>query len=191
MGLLMTDDSLMSKRLVLKTSKIIYARTILDFYIRNQEFLHKWETVRNLEFYTLPYQNQQLLNEFETMKEDRLFKVWIFKREDKGLGDVIGSIALNNIVRGAFQSCHLGYKMDQNNINKGYMTEALEKVIAYAFNVLKLHRIEANVMPHNSRSLRVVEKLGFYNEGLAKKYLKINDRWEDHIHMVLINDSVE
>ena len=46
-------------------------------------------------------------------------------------------------------------------------------------------------MPHNSASLRVVEKLGFYHEGLAKKYLKINDRWEDHIHMVLLNESME
>jgi len=133
----------------------------------------------------------EILDELETIKEGRLFKVWFFKQEDIALDYVLGSIALNNIVRGAFQSCHLGYKMDQNNINKGYMTEGLEKVIDYAFNVLKLHRIEANIMPHNAASLRVVEKLGFYNEGLAKKYLKINGRWEDHIHMVLLNESLE
>jgi len=187
----MPDDSLMSKRLVLKTSKITYGNKILDFYTRNQEFLRKWETVRDQEFYTLAYQEQQLHDELETMKEGRLYKVWIFNREDRGLGDVIGSIALNNIVRGAFQSCHLGYKMDQNFFNKGYMTEALGKVIDYAFNVLKLHRIEANIMPHNAASLRVVEKLGFYHEGLAKKYLKINNRWEDHIHMVLLNKLME
>jgi len=46
-------------------------------------------------------------------------------------------------------------------------------------------------MPYNSASLRVVEKLGFYHEGLAKRYLKINDRWEDHIHMALLNKSIE
>ena len=103
---------------------------------------------------------------------------------------VIGSIVLNNIIRGAFHSCHLGYKMDQFNINKGYLTEGLKIVIEYAFNVLKLHRIEANIMPHNSPSLRVVEKL-VYHEGLAKKYLNINESWEDHIHMVLLNESLE
>jgi len=123
----MPDDSLMSKRLVLKTSMIIYANKILDFYTRNQEFLRKWETVRDQEFYTLAYQEKQIHDEIETMKEDRLYKVWIFKHEEKALGEVIGSIALNNIVRGSFQSCHLGYKMDQNSINKGYITKHWKK----------------------------------------------------------------
>ena len=72
-----------------------------------------------------------------TINEGRLYKVWIFKQEDIASDRVLGSIALNNIVRGSFQSCHLGYKMDQIDINKGYMTEGLEKVIDYAFNALK------------------------------------------------------
>jgi [ribosomal protein S5]-alanine N-acetyltransferase len=91
---------------------------------------------------------------------------------------------------GAFLSCHLGYKLDKDEINKGYITEAIQKGIEVMFNEFGLHRIEANIMPKNKRSLRVVEKLGFYNEGLAYKYLKINDKWEDHIHMVLLNDNV-
>ena len=87
-------------------------------------------------------------------------------------------------------SCHLGYKLDKDEVNKGYVTEAIQKGIDIMFNELKLHRIEANIMPKNKCSLRVVEKLGFYNEGLAYKYLKINGKWEDHIHMVLLNDKV-
>jgi ribosomal-protein-alanine N-acetyltransferase len=83
----------------------------------------------------------------------------------------------------------LGYKLDADEINKGYMTEALRKGIDIAFNEVGLHRIEANIMPKNKRSLRTVEKLGFYNEGLAYKYLKINGKWEDHIHMVLLNEE--
>jgi [ribosomal protein S5]-alanine N-acetyltransferase len=46
-------------------------------------------------------------------------------------------------------------------------------------------------MPRNGASLRVAEKLGFENEGLGKKYLKINGKWEDHIHMVLFNEEIE
>ncbi len=53
-----------------------------------------------------------------------------------------------------------------------------------------LHRIEANIMPKNSASMKVVKKLGFYDEGLAYQYLKINGTWEDHIHMVLLNPNV-
>ncbi|CZS09951.1 ribosomal-protein-S5-alanine N-acetyltransferase [Clostridioides difficile] len=93
-------------------------------------------------------------------------------------------------MRGVFLSCYLGYKLDQDEINQGYMTEAIQKGIDIIFNEYGLHRIEANVMPKNQRSLRVTEKLGFYNEGIAQKYLKINGIWEDHVHMVLLNDKV-
>lgn len=71
------------------------------------------------------------------------------------------------------------------------MTEALKKGIETAFGPLGLHRIEANIMPKNKASLRVAEKLDFKNEGLSTKYLKINGVWEDHIHMVLLNEEIE
>jgi ribosomal-protein-alanine N-acetyltransferase len=71
------------------------------------------------------------------------------------------------------------------------MTEAVKAVVDYGFNTLALHRIEANIMPRNIASLRVVGKLGFINEGLSKKYLKINGQWEDHIHMVIFNEVME
>jgi ribosomal-protein-alanine N-acetyltransferase len=70
------------------------------------------------------------------------------------------------------------------------MTEAVKKGIDIVFNEFGLNRIEANIMPKNIRSLRVVQKVGFYNEGTAYKYLKINGKWENHIHMVLLNEKV-
>ena len=70
------------------------------------------------------------------------------------------------------------------------MTMAVDMVTAYAFSVLGLHRLEANVMPRNKASLRVLEKNGFLNEGLSKYYLNINEVWEDHIHMVKLNESM-
>jgi [ribosomal protein S5]-alanine N-acetyltransferase len=91
-------------------------------------------------------------------------------------------------MRGAFLSCFLGYKLDGQEINQGYMTEALKKGTEIMFQDFGLHRIEANIMPKNIRSLRVAEKAGFYNEGLSRKYLNINGKWEDHIHMVLLNE---
>jgi [ribosomal protein S5]-alanine N-acetyltransferase len=177
-----------TERLVLKVLNESDADKVLNYYLRNKNFLSDWEPVRDIEFYTMTFQQSQIVNELNLISEGKIFKVWILEKGDNSL---IGSIALNNIVRGAFQSCHLGYKLDQDKINKGYMTEALEKVIEYAFKELQLHRIEANIIPHNFRSLRVVEKLGFYNEGLAIKYLRINGRWEDHIHMVLRNGAME
>ena len=113
---------------------------------------------------------------------------WIFKKNDENR--IIGSIGFSNMVWGVFLSCYLGYKLDKDEINQGYMTEAIKKGIDIVFSEYGLHRIEANIIPRNKRSLKVTEKLGFYNEGTAYKYLKINGIWEDHIHMVLLNDKV-
>lgn len=177
-----------TERLVLRVLDKSYAELVLDYYLRNKLFLAEWEAVKGEEFYSKQYQEKQLDKELSDMEDGRSFRLWLFKRQDESR--IIGSVGFNNIVRGAFQSCHLGYKGDKDEVNKGYITEAIKKGIEIIFNEFGLHRIEANIMPKNKRSLRVVEKLGFYNEGMAYKYLKINGKWEDHIHMVLLNDKM-
>lgn len=176
-----------TERLSLKVLDRTYANLVLDYYTRNKDFLEEWDPLKVEEFYTAEYHEKQLEAELVNIGNRNLLKLWIFKKDKN---KIIGFISFNNIIRGAFHSCHLGYKLDKDEINKGYITEALQKGIEVIFNEYKLHRIEANIMPKNKRSLRVVEKLGFYNEGLAYKYLKINGKWEDHIHMVLLNDGV-
>lgn len=178
-------------RLILKVLDETNAGQVLDYYIRNRDFLEEWELKRTDEFYTIEAQAAQLKSDFKDFEEKRALRLWIFKKDDKADIKVIGVIAFNNIVWGAFLSCFLGYKLDKADLNNGYITEALKKGIEIIFNKYKLHRIEANIMPKNARSLRVAEKLGFYNEGLAYRYLRINGKWEDHIHMVLLNDELE
>lgn len=181
---------LLTERLRLKVLGPEYARQSLDYYTRNRDFLSEWNPTPSADFYTLPYQQERLRVELELMQEDRLARFWLFKREDAACATAIGNLAFNNIVRGAFQSCHLGYQLDQHEINQGLMTEALRWAIIFAFDELKLHRIEANVMPRNLRSSRVLAKLGFVEEGLARQYLKINGVWEDHIHYVILNANL-
>ena len=175
-------------RLVLRVLDKSHAEMVLDYYVRNRAFLEEWEALRDKEFFTRQYQERLLESDTINMQNGSLFRLWIVKKDNPDR--VIGTIGFSNIVRGAFQSCHLGYKLDQEEINRGYITEALRLGIEIMFEKFELHRIEANIMPKNKRSLRVVEKLGFYNEGLAYKYLKICGKWEDHIHMVLLNDKV-
>lgn len=91
-------------------------------------------------------------------------------------------------MRGAFQSCFLGYKLDGALCGRGYMTQAVEACTRFAFGPAALHRVEANVMPRNTASLRVLKKCGYRPEGLARRYLRINGAWEDHIHMVRLNE---
>jgi [ribosomal protein S5]-alanine N-acetyltransferase len=181
---------LLTDRLCLKVLGPDFAGQALDYYTRNHNFLREWNPTPTLDFYTLPYHRERLQAELGLIQEGRLARFWHFKREDAAFAAAIGNLAFNNIVRGAFQSCHLGYQLDQHEINQGFMTEALRCAIVFAFDQLKLHRIEANVMPRNLRSSRVLAKLGFVEEGLARQYLKINGVWEDHIHFVLLNDNV-
>jgi ribosomal-protein-alanine N-acetyltransferase len=94
---------------------------------------------------------------------------------------IIGRIALTGVMRGAFLSAHLGYWIDQEHQRKGYMTEAVREVTRFAFDALGLHRVQAAVMPHNTASLRVLEKLGFRKEGESPRYLQIAGRWADHV----------
>lgn len=185
------DTIINTERLLLKVIDESYARTVLEYHIRNREFLKKWEPVRGDDFETMEYHKNMLRNDMKKLSEDLGFRVWIFKKEDKNFERTIGSIGLSNIIRGCFHSCHLGYKLDKDETQKGYTTEAIKAMIDYAFNKLKLHRIEANVIPENIASRKVVEKLGFYDEGQAIKYLKINGKWQDHIHMVLRNEAME
>ena len=69
------------------------------------------------------------------------------------------------------------------------MSEAIRLILRYAFKQLKLHRIEANIQPHNSASIAVVRKYGFTKEGFSPKYLKISGRWRDHERWAIIKEN--
>lgn len=179
-----------TQRLTLKTLNPNSAHTVLDFYDRNRGWLEPWEPTREPYFYTLPTQKRNLSLDLKAMKELSLLRLWLFKHDDTHFEKTIGTISFSSIQRGAFWSCFLGYKIDKTEACQGYMTEALQKAIDIIFNEYELHRIEANIMPSNTPSMKLIEKLGFENEGLAKSYLHIAGKWEDHIHMVKLNRRV-
>ena len=172
-------------RLFLKPTCKLKAKELSDFHIRNREFLKKFIPTHDEAFFTEKYWEETLQADLEDEKKDRSYHFYIYCKECPD--ELIGYIGVNGIIRRAFQSCFIGYQMDKAWVNNGYMTEAVGKVTEIAFGRLGLHRIEANIMPWNTRSLRVVQKNGFVNEGIARDYLLINGKWEDHIHMVKLN----
>lgn len=164
------------------------AGAVADYYRRNRDFLRSTDPVRAEEFYTGEFQRKLLSEAAQARQEGRGCRFFIAPVGEPG--KVIGFVALNNIVWGAFRSCFLGYALDRDYLRRGYMTGAVALAADYAFRCLGLHRIEANVMPRNGASLGVLEKNGFQNEGLSRAYLSINGVWEDHIHMVKLNDAL-
>ena len=104
-------------------------------------------------------------------------------------GALAGQVTVNSIVRGAFQAGYVGYWVDERVANRGVTTTALALVLDHCFGPVGLHRVEANVRPENAPSLRVVEKLGFRQEGLHRRYLFIDEDWRDHLGFALLKED--
>jgi len=103
---------------------------------------------------------------------------------------LVGQVTVSTIVRGAFNSGHVGYWIDQDQAGLGITPTALALVVDHCFGPAGLHRIEANVRPENASSRRVMEKLGFREEGLQRRYLSIDGAYRDHICFALTIEDV-
>lgn len=103
--------------------------------------------------------------------------------------ELVGGLTLSNVRRGVTQAAVLGYWLGKPFVRRGHMTEAVRAAVGFGFDTLHLHRLEAATMPNNVGSIRVLEHNGFRREGFARRLLKINGCWEDHVlHALLIED---
>ncbi|OIK09292.1 alanine acetyltransferase [Bacillus sp. MUM 116] len=159
------------------------AAALLGIQIKNRNFFERFSMERSKDFYSIESQRERIRRFEEDQLSDQAYNFGIFKDD----GTLIGTINLFQVVRGSLQSAFIGYFLDKIHNGKGYTTEAVKLLVDYAFNELKLHRIEAGVMPHNIGSIRVLEKAGFHKEGIAIKSVKINGKWEDHQVLAVIN----
>lgn len=98
---------------------------------------------------------------------------------------IAGMFSLNNIVRGVFENADAGWQVGARHIGRGFATEGVFALLTLAFSPrphgLGLHRVQANVIPSNLASLRVCAKCGFRVEGMARRMLRINGAWQDHV----------
>ena len=120
------------------------------------------------------------------MRDDQGYAFLIFREADDCL---LGGLTISNVRRGVAQSASIGYWMGLPHIGQGLMTDAVRATVPFAFSTLGLHRLEAACLPHNAPSSRVLLKVGFKREGTARRYLKINDVWQDHDLFALLHDD--
>jgi ribosomal-protein-alanine N-acetyltransferase len=122
----------------------------------------------------------------ERNRADNFFALLARRSDDSA---IVGLFELSDVVRGAFQSAYLGYWVGEPYAGKGYMREGMQLALRFAFNELKLHRVEANIQPANERSLALAKKSGFRREGFSPRYLKIGGRWRDHERWAILADD--
>jgi len=159
--------------------------------------LDRWSPPVAAEFFTERFWAARLAIAVEDYAADRAVRLVIQPRrgreapasDDPADSPIIGTCNYTNIVRGAFHACHLGYQVARDQQGRGLMAEALRATNAFMFDVLRLHRVMANFRPENDRSRRLLERLGFVEEGFARGYLFIDGAWRDHVLTALTHPS--
>jgi ribosomal-protein-alanine N-acetyltransferase len=119
-------------------------------------------------------------------REDLGYAFFVFRAGDDVL---LGGITLSNVRRGVAQAVSLGYWLGEPFVRRGHMTNAVRAILPYAFEELRLHRVEAACLPTNVASIRVLENNAFTREGLARRYLKIDGAWQDHLLYAKLSDD--
>jgi ribosomal-protein-alanine N-acetyltransferase len=148
---------------------------IATLVARNLDFLAPWDPLRPKDYATETSQRKMIMDALAG--HDRGDAVPLVITVDT---DVVGRINVTDIIRGAFQSAHLGYWVSQEHNGRGVATAAVAATVALAFGQYGLHRLQAGTLVHNHGSQRVLQRNGFTPIGLAPRYLKIAGEWQDH-----------
>jgi [ribosomal protein S5]-alanine N-acetyltransferase len=156
----------------------------LELVVRNRDHFRPYEPRRPPAYFTLAGQRDQIA---AAQRQARLGERYEFGIWENGLG-LVGRISLGGISRGALQNAYLGYGVDRDHGGRGIATQAVRLAVRIAFEDLGLHRVQAAVVPENRASARVLEKAGFREEGLARRYLFLDGQWKDHRMFALTHD---
>lgn len=174
--------------MILTTSDMSMVGDILDFNLRNAEHFSEWEDTKSPDYYTRDYHRFLVRSERQEIKNSSGFTLYL---TDRQTGTIIGRIVAFGMLGGNCSFCMLGYKLDRDWQHMGYMHEAMKEVIDILFSEMGMHRIEVYILPKNERSINVVKRLGFKEEGIAEKYMRIFGRWEDHLRFVMLREDWE
>jgi ribosomal-protein-alanine N-acetyltransferase len=162
------------------------APALLEIAREDVDFFAPWEPLHDDQWLTEAAQREVIGEKLEQYRLGLALPHVVL--DDSG--DVLGRITLNNVVRGAFQSCSVGYWIRSAANGRGHATVAVRTMLRVAFDELGLHRVEAGTLLHNVGSQRVLERNGFVRYGLAPQYLRIAGRWQDHVLFQVLNPAM-
>jgi ribosomal-protein-alanine N-acetyltransferase len=152
----------------------------------SRTFLEPWEPTWGEDDLQRRAYARRLLRWSNEIRDGTAQPFFLFSRVT---GELLGGVTLAQVRRGVTQAGTIGYWMGEAHAGRGHMSEAVTLLARHAFGTLGLHRLEAACLPENTRSIRLLEKVGFRREGLARAYLCIAGRWRDHILWGLLHDD--
>lgn len=154
----------------------------------SRAFLVPWEPTWPRDALTRAAFRRRLRQYGQDWREGTAYNFFIFGTASDPL---LGGINLTNVRRGIVQGGSLGYWIGAPYARQGYMTEAMQCMLGFAFEHLDLHRVEAACLPHNAASEALLRKSGFRQEGLARRYLRIGGAWQDHLTFAILREDWE
>jgi len=175
---------LLTSRLRIELAVPEHAESFAEHFARNREHLARWEPRRD-GAESVEHWRVRLAGSLVDFAAGR--GVHLVALPLDGDGPLVARVNFSQISRGVFHSCMLGYAIDREFEGRGLMYEALAASIDWLFETMKLHRVQANHLPENERSARLLARLGFVREGLARDYLFINGAWRDHVLNARLN----
>lgn len=181
--------TLYTERLMLAIPGARAAEACVRFNRENERHLAPWNPAMTKRDFDVGFWREALERRVEQVRSGSRYAFLIFPRESGLDGPLFGYVNFNEVVRGVFLACYMGYALAEKAQGKGFMTEACRAGITYMFEQVRLHRIMANYMPSNERSAAVLRHLGFTIEGAAKDYLFLAGRWQDHVLTSLTNPN--
>lgn len=152
---------------------------LLELRLSNREFLAPFEAERDASFFTRSAQAREISLDADAWASGIGYAFAVLD-VSTGADELIGRIALSNVVRGPWQNATLGYWIAEGRNGRGHATAAVHLACVFAFDHGGLHRVQPAIMPRNERSSAVVRNNGFRLEGRAERYLRIAGVWEDH-----------
>ncbi len=155
------------------------APQVCEFYRKNYDFLKNTESLRQKSMYNEDSIRASLSAEYRLLLQKKAIRFWLFHRQMPDI--VLGTVSFSHIMPGPYMRCYIGYKIDKDFLRMGYATEALSVTIPAVQKEYSLHRMEAFVQPSNIPSIRLMEHMGFSQEGYLKEAIFINDTWMDHL----------
>lgn len=170
----------------LRTPSLADFSSWIELRAESRTFLTPWEPTWPADDLTRTAFRRRIRRYHNEIREDHAYPFFILRQSDYQL---LGGITLSNVTRGMTQTATLGYWMGERFANQGFMTRAVRAIAPFAFGTLHLHRLEAACLPHNAASIRLLERVGFRREGLARGLVCINGRWQDHIVYALLADD--
>ncbi|HJT07046.1 MAG TPA: GNAT family protein [Stellaceae bacterium] len=152
----------------------------------SRRFLTPWEPSWTADALARSSYRRRLARYAADWRTDQGYSFFIFRNDD---GALVGGIGLSNVRRGVAETGSLGYWTGERFARRGYMTAGLKLMLAFAFQRLRLHRVEAACLPHNAPSRGLLMKSGFREEGYAREYLCIDGRWQDHVLFAMLREE--